>query len=276
MDEIEALVEETYKHLQKQFPDGVEVSGDIIGMREDGAQEVMDIFPEDPGVIYHIQQTPTVFVIRTFVSRNIRIDYHRISEQPEEFPSLRLLEGGTRDELGHKLRFFLVGNPLQADIIHDQLNNRRFPVNEEMMCNLSDPGFSWWLTPKGTGFQISFTLSVSSGEGSLKLGPLGDHQMALKNFQALENLVSRAGLKLLMQNEMNRVNFSDGEEVLMNELRDLFEFGVITESMGEIFQALARATPDTSTLEMTWFYLQELAAMRRFWIQVQYDLTSST
>lgn len=270
MDEIELLVEETYRHYQNQFPEGTG-SDTEMGMRE--GMEVRELLPDCPGVIYHIQKTTSVFVIRTFVSRNIRLDYQKIMEKPEEFPSLRLLEGGAED-LMHRLRFFLVENPHQAEIIHDQLNNRRFPVNEEMMCNISDPGFSWWLTTKGKGFQISFTLSVTNEEGTVKLGPLGDQQIALRNFQSLETIITGAGLDLSMENEMSRVQFAQGEEVLMEELRDLFEYGVVSDSMTDLFKLLARGTNDILTLESTWFYLQELAAMRRFWIQIQYDLTA--
>lgn len=269
MDEIELLVEETYRHFEQQFPEGELVEDGEMRMREEG--EIKELLPDTPGVIYHIQKTSSIFVIRTFISRNIRLDYEMILSKPEDFPSLRLLEGGDLD-LTHKLRFFLVENPHQAEIIHDHLNNRRFPIHEEMMCNLSDPGFSWWLTSKGQGFQISFNLSVTD-ETTVKLGPLGDQQMALKNFQALENLVTSVGLELSMQNEVNRVQFAEGEEILMEELRELFEFGVVGNSMRDLFKILARGAGDLSTLETTWFYLQELAAMRRFWIQIQYDLT---
>jgi hypothetical protein len=291
MDEIELMVEETYRHYQERFPEGDYIGeAQVVGMRkleevkavetqEELApnfdfEEIIDSLPTNPGIIYHIQKSTTVFVIRTFVSRNIREDHARIIEHPEEFPSLRLLEGGVQD-LSHRLRFFLVDNPNQAEIIHDQLNNRRFPVDEEMMCNISDPGFSWWLTPKGRGFQLSFTLSVSSGEESIKLGPLGDQQIALKNFRALEVLMTKAGLDLSMQNEMRSVQFTDGEEMLLEELRDLFEYGVVSGPMTDLFRLLARGIEDMSSLESCWFYLQELAAMRRFWIQVQYDLGST-
>lgn len=272
MDEIELLVEETYRHCQHRFPEGTDDSEGEMGMRDE--IEVKEVLPDCAGVIYHIQKTTSVFVIRTFVSRSIRLDYQLIMEKPEEFPSLRLLEGGT-EELIHRLRFFLVENPHQAEIIHDQLNNRRFPVNEEMMCNISDPGFSWWLSSKGKGFQISFTLSVTDEAGTVKLGPLGDQQIALRNFQSLEGIITGAGLELSMENEMNRVQFAEGEEILMEELRDLFEYGVVSDSMTDLFKLLAaRGDKDISTLETTWFYLQELAAMRRFWIQIQYDLSS--
>lgn len=263
MDEIEHLVSQTYKHLDDNF-----TKTDLL---EEKAAHYE--YPIGPGVLYHIQKTSSIFVIRTLVSKNIGPEYQAILETPENYPSLRLLEDG-QDACNARLRFFLVEDAEQAEIIHDQLNNRRFPIDEEMMCNLSDPGFSWWLTKKPEGFVVSFTMSVSNHDHTVKLGPLGDHALALKNFQILEGLMTSSGLDLNIQNEANRVQFTDGEALILDELKDLFEYGVVSETLGEFFKLIAKPLKDHSDLETIWFYLQELAAMRRFWIQVQYDLNS--
>lgn len=270
MDDIEFMVSETFKHFHQNYPEVAEQKSAVEApaVTDDEVNE----FPAEPGIIYHLQKTTSLFVIRTLVSHNIRDDYEKIIKNPEHYPSLRLLEGGSED-LEKKLRFYILENHLQAEIIHDQICNRRFPVNEEIMCNLSDPGFSWWLTKKENGFQISFTLSVSADENTVKLGPIGDHQMALKSFQEMEALMQDSGLELNIQNETNRVQFNDGEELLLEELKDIFEYGVIGEGMMNLIKLLARRTSDHSRLETLWLYFQEIAAMRRFWIQVQYDLS---
>jgi hypothetical protein len=128
------------------------------------------------------------------------------------------------------------------------------------------------LTKKNPGFQVSFTLSVSSDGDSIKLGPLGDRELALRKFQDFESLVNSTGINMNIQNETNRVQFTECEEFILEELKDIFEFGVITDTFRDLFKILAKNTTDTSLLEGTWFYIHELAAMRRFWIQVQYDL----
>lgn len=272
MDDIELMVAETFKHFQENFS-RIESGPAPFVYSNDDHDEVSEI-PGEPGLLYHLQKSSSLFVIRTFVSQNIREDYEKIMANPEDYPSLRLLEGGAED-ISKKLRFFILDNHLQAEIIHDQIANRRFPVDEEMMCNLSDPGFSWWLTKKENGFQVSFTLSVGSEDQTVKLGPIGDQQLALKSFQQMENLMQEAGLVLNIQNESNRVQFNEGEEILLEELKDLFEFGVVGEGMTDLFKLLARRIADMSQLETLWLYLQEIAAMRRFWIQIQYDLGNS-
>jgi hypothetical protein len=267
MDEMQFLVEETYRHLEKLSHVQTEVGCEENILDQEASDQV---FPEGPGVIYHIQKSGAVFVIRILASSNVCLDFQRIIEAPEDYPSLRLVEDGGI-EVAKKLKFFLVENFSEAEIIHDQLHNRRFPVNEEMMCNLSDPGFSWWLTKKESGFQLSFTMSVAD-DSSLKLGPLGDRELALRNFQMFEALISSAGIAMNVQNETNRVQFTDTEEFILEELQDIFEFGVITQTLKDLFKILSRRIQDASVLEETWFYFNELAAVRRFWIQVQYDL----
>jgi len=267
MDDIEFMVAETFKHFHENFSH-VEVTPLLIS--SEICNEINE-YPSEPGILYHLQKSASLFVIRTLVSQNIRHDYKKIIDNPGEYPSLRLVDGEMVD-LEKKLRFFILDNHLQAEIIHDQISNRRFPVNEETMCNLSDPGFSWWLTRKADGFQISFTLSVASDENTEKLGPIGDQQMAVRNFQLMESLMQKAGLEINIQNETNRVQFNDGEDFLLEELKEIFEFGVIGESMENLFKLLARRIGDHSQLETLWLYLQEIAAMRRFWIQIQYDL----
>ncbi len=115
---------------------------------------------------------------------------------------------------------------------------------------------------------------MTTVEGVVRLGPLGDQQLAVQNFQILQDLMAKAGLDLNIQNEMSRVEFGEGEDILMEELQDLFEFGVVSDGLVDIFRMLARKAVDKSLIETSWFYLQELASMRRFWIQIQYDLTA--
>jgi hypothetical protein len=222
-------------------------------------------------VLYHLQKHPSIFVIRTLVSKNIREDFRSIVTEPGNYPSLRLIDG--EEDVREKLRFFSVETSCEAEIIHGQLNNRRFPIFEEILCNLSDPGFSWWLTKTSRGTQLSFTLSVQD-ERTVKLGPLGDQQLALRNFNTLSSLMLQAGLDYSMQNEGNRVVFGDEDALLQEEFANVFEFGMISDNLKNIFKILSRRIQDTSEIETCWFYLQELASVRRFWIQIQYDLTT--
>lgn len=276
MDDMSLLVAETYQHLKSNFLDihSFPDSGDELEKLTDLALSEVDEVPQGPGVLYHIQRSTSIFVVRTLASRSLQEDFKKICDAPEEYPSLRLLDG--EKNLTQELRYFSVEEFSQAEIIHDQISNRRYPVFEERMCNLSDPGFSWWMLKTGTGFHVSFNLSVNSGENTVKLGPLGDQQLATKTFLDFAELLDRSGLPFHVQNEINRIQFEGGDSFLINEFMDLFELGVVGEGLTKLFKLLARRTQSATQLETTWFYLQELAALRRFWIQIEFDLSAES
>jgi hypothetical protein len=272
MDEIELLVEQTYRHFEQKFPHADLISpSEIIGMRQDWEFNL----PVSPGVIYHVQKSARLFVLRTFVSKNIKHDLSLIMESPENYPSLRLLESGG-ENIENNLRFFEVDDLYQAEMIHHQVNNRRFPLDEESICNISDPGFSWWQAQFDNGFQISFNLSHNEDQNFLKLGPLGDQKLAMKRFEEFFHLIEKLELNLNFQFDFTKIIFSGDDEFLIHDLEIFFKEGEISDSVHHLFKLLAKSCKDSSSLESLWFYFQELAAMRRFWIKIQEELTGLT
>ncbi len=275
MDDIQFLLSETLSHFDKNFPeaDAEATNPDEFSFQWENEVSEGEL-PESAGLLYHIQKSASMFVIRTFVSTNLRADYDQVLKSPENYPSLRLIDLDKDEDISSKLRFFVVENPCHAEIIHEYVNNRRFPRFEESVCNLSDPGFSWWMVKKENKFQVALTLSLSAENGMIKLGPLGNHQLALKNLSNFESLLSDVGLPLNFQMETNRFSVEGSDEdMLMDDLRDLFEYGVIGDDLANLFRLLAIKLPNDPRLETTWFFFEELAAMRRFWIQTFYDLT---
>jgi hypothetical protein len=120
VDDIEFMVAETFKHLRDNFHTVNIVEAPDIS--EETVNEVQNELPQEPGLIYHLQKSSSLFVIRAFVSCNIQEDYQKIIQNPEDYPSLRLLEGG-RENIESKLRFFILDSHLQAEIIYDQLES---------------------------------------------------------------------------------------------------------------------------------------------------------
>ncbi|GEM_PF-1184609 len=276
MDDIQFLLTETLSHFDKNFSelDSENTNHDdfTFDWQNGGAEEKEDALPESAGLFYHIQKSTSLFVIRTFVSENIRKDYADILKNPENYPSLRLMENEAT-ETSEKLRFFVVENTCHAEIIHEYVKNRRFPRFEENICNISDPGFSWWMVKKTNRFQIALTLSLSASDNMIKLGPLGNHQIALRRMGDFESLLNDVGLPLNFQMETNRFAVDgDSDDVLMDDLRDLFEYGVVGADLANLFRMLAHKLSKDPRVETTWIYFEELAAMRRFWIQAFYDL----
>lgn len=274
MDDIQFLLTETLAHFDKNFQESekMEIDPDQFNFSWEAKKNESSLL-EAAGLLYHIQKSASLFVIRTFVSRNIRQDYDLVLSNSENYPSLRLVDLESKDSLSQKLRFFVVENACHAELIHEYVNNRRFPRFEENVCNLSDPGFSWWMVKTENRLQVALTLSLSPDTNMTKLGPLGDHQVALKRMSEFESLLNDVGLPLNLQIESQRFAIDAQDEVfLMSDLCDLFSYGVIGEDLTNLFRLLSAKLPNDPRLETSWFYFEELAAMRRFWIQTFYDL----
>jgi hypothetical protein len=269
MDEIELLVEQTYRHFHERFPESDLISpSEILGMRGDWEFNL----PDGPGIIYHLQKTKGLFVLRTLVSKNIKYDLSLIIESPENYPTLRLVEIG-QAQIQDKLRFFEVEDSHHAEMIHHQVSNRRFPIDEETLCNISDPGFSWWLRVIDKGFQLSFNLAHNEEQKFLKLGPLGDQKVAIKQFGDLFNELKKFDLDFESQLDQTKISVMGEEDLIIKDFILYFEEGIIGDTLKHLFKLLAKSNKDLSSLESLWFYLQELSSMRRFWIHIQKDVT---
>ena len=82
-----------------------------------------------------------------------------------------------------------------------------------------------------------------------------------KNIYAKQTLLEiRAELKQKISKRLRELN--------------IFEIGEMSKGLKHVFKILARRYPDSSKVETCWLYLQEVAAVRRFWIQIQYDLSN--
>jgi hypothetical protein len=258
MDDMEFLVAETMRHFHQHYGPRAEVAPD--------APALIDV-PPGPGIIYHLQCSGQVFVLRTLASQELARDLALVRSRPEDYPTLRL------SPEADGLRFFPVDEFYQAEAIHRLLSNRRYPRDEEQVCNLSDPGFSWWLSKREQELIISFNLSNGIDAETIKLGPLGDQLCAQQTFQRFTDLLSGLGIQFSFLNESNRMQFSESDDLLGEELLEFFELGLVGPNLTRLFKLLAVKAPETE-VEFIWCYLQELSALRRFWIQVQYDLVS--
>lgn len=174
-DDISFLVQETLKEAEKSSQKETGLFSQIFSK---------DKLPEEaPGFFYHLQQKVSTFVIRIYPSKNLREDYTNILKHPDLYPTLRLEES---DNFEESLKYFECDNYQIAENIKIQLGNKRFPLFEERVFNVSDPGDSWWVKLEESRVTIYFKLSATVEMDSLiKLGPLGDPQKAVDTFSKL-------------------------------------------------------------------------------------------
>ena len=157
--------------------------------------------------------------------------------------------------------FFATSRLELAEVVADQLFNRRFALEEDELCNISDPGGSWWITQDGEKITLFFGGHYS--DEKINLGPLGDVMVAHSLFQRGESWLRRLfpveefslSSKCLVLLPM------DSGHRVFQQFLDIFIKGEkpLHPSFG------------TSALSL---YLEELAVVRRFWLHLQDNVIS--
>jgi hypothetical protein len=99
---------------------------------------------EGPGVVYYIEKGVSTFCIRGLVSDDLAWEQDLLESKDKDFLKLFRLTENELDQI-EKIGFFPTPSLEIAESIVKIMMNRRFPVAEASLCNLSDPGFSWWM-----------------------------------------------------------------------------------------------------------------------------------
>ena len=213
--------------------------------------------PQNPGIFYRVEKNPGTFCIKIYPSPNLAQtmieDAHAVVE------ALR----APMEEVS----YFETPNLGLAEILCDQIGKKRFPFEEELICKISDPGFSWWFKKAADGFIVSFGAHRGqTEEGRFTIGPLGDRAIANAMMMRLKDYLNPFIDK-------NRTQFSDGHLAwsfkdagsgLRKSLEKLFLQGAESD--------LASYIPYSSEGRTLMLYLRELAHIRRFWIEIEMDL----
>ncbi len=267
-DDLSFLVQETLRvnELRQlgewEEEDGEEVWEPVV------AKEIRREFPQAPGVLFHFVQQGGTFVVRTLASTNMAEDYAKISDHPEEYPTLRLIDAAGVNL--NRLQYFICDSLETAEVIHARMGHRRFPCQEEEVCNLSDPGFSWWMDLQDRELSLMTKLSHLGGK-PVRLGPIADSNIMPARWNELHQLLSKLPLSLELSVESLRFRLACGEDAqwLFEEIVKVFRDGVVSENLRDVFRLLSKRGEVHATLETCWFFLCEMAAVRRFWMEIE-------
>lgn len=180
-DNLDFLVSETFKHLEKNESE-LGGSEKLHTLRDQYGSYFNRELPHCPGLMYSLQKNGHTFVIRALETNDVAESFDAIVASPYDFPSLRLSDDMRIDE---QLYFFTCPSVQAAKYLKKTLCHQRFPLFEEDICNISDPGFSWWLKEDDHEMTIYFKLSKTANIKELvKLGPLGDERLFKKTLKA--------------------------------------------------------------------------------------------
>ncbi|MBD65010.1 MAG: hypothetical protein CME62_07370 [Halobacteriovoraceae bacterium] len=265
-DDISFLVQETLK--ESQNPNR--------GRGFFSFQSKNNNIPEEScGVLYRIQKNAATFVIRIHVCDDLKETYQNIIKHPDLFPSLRF---EAEDILEEELKFFICDSLEFAESIKSKLANKRFPINEEDVFNISDPGDSWWLKQDNGQLNIYFKLShTQEMQDLIKLGPLGDPEHSLEQFGKLYGYFKM--LFPLQDYSSGFGQFSltteEKDHPLFKQFSRLLSRGDVSADFWEYLRDIEKENSDKpyiKSLRSANYFLMELASTRRFWLEVQSQL----
>ena len=269
-DDISFLLQETIKDAESPSRRNNKFISSFLSNHEE------DLPEEVPGFLYHLQKKPSTFVIRIYPSQNLREDYLNVKKHPDLFPVLRLneAEGDPIDSL----EYFECDRLELAKAIKSILGNKRFPIFEERVFNISDPGDSWWLKMDDQRLTILFKLSHTEDITKLvKLGPLGD---PLKSMEILNQLYGY--FKMLFPIDdyscghgQWSVSCSEENEIVFNYLKNLLITGETSHDFWEYLRRLefeAEGKPYLESLQKANYFLMEISCIRNFWKHIEESL----
>jgi hypothetical protein len=223
-------------------------------------------YPEGPGIVFRLDAGVATFCVKGISTPNIAESFELLEEGNEEISKeLKISDLSDIDNL----YYFETKTIELANSIRENHINRRFPIEEELVCNISDPGFSWWFSEEDFGFQIFFkSHGLNRAEKYLRLGPIGDSQVAVMRFKQAETLI-RSFFPVndfVCTSKTFAVSTVKPNNLSYRILKDMFVNGINETSINQF--------PASSLGRTLYNYFQEVATLRGFWIYLE-DLIKS-
>lgn len=233
------------------------------------AEPIKVTYPTTSGIIYKIDDAMGTFCVRGFSVSNIAKGFEELNDfESAKRSILKLNKGDNVDQVF----FFKTKNFELAESIREQIVNRRFPKIEDSVCNISDPGFSWWMDVSlqdGEGkFEIFFkSHSINRAEKYIQLGPIGDGAIAaLRLNQARTLLRSSFPISEFVCTDRSfTITTTKPDHLSFLSFKNIFLLGE-NHTEEENF-------PDNTLGRTLYFYFHEVAVIRKFWIEVQNRLS---
>ena len=217
-----------------------------------------------PGIIFVLEKGGHTFCVRGFATSNLRFRYQQINNYRDEEAFYRLKMD--KDSDPNEIQYYETDTVEKADKIVKHMINRRFPIQEDVICNISDPGFSWWYDDSDDRITLFFkSHGIDRAQNLMQLGPVGDHRKAGIYFNQVFKLY---GLLFPVKefsctSKSLSITTSDPSSVTFRMFRRIFLEGVNEFDLDYPFNVPIYAE--------FWHYLDQIAAFRKFWLHV-FDL----
>ncbi len=222
---------------------------------------------EGCGLLYHIDFQGQTFSIRGLAIHNLKESYEQAQQgSPQILEPLRIAQDS---QLG-EIKIFRTPTYATAEILADQLFNRRFPVHEDSYFNVSDPGPGLWLVDRGLPeFCLYFKRVFHQDLATHSLGPIIDPQVATRRFLELPETLSIWPRELTVKIDEKALilqSSSNEEEVqsLIDSLREIFCNARMPWKRSDF--------KNTTTGQTSYFFFLEMAYIRGLWKDIEGEL----
>ena len=217
--------------------------------------------PKGPGLVFYLDRGVNTFCLRAVATEEMESIFELArSKSPDLGEALSI----NWEQFEQELLGFSTESKFAADILVSQLANLRHPLKEDLVCNLSDSGFSWWMdfTPKS--FRVFFqSYGIDRMDNFVCLGPMGDPKLACKRLnQSLPFLKN-----CLLINEFSATEKSFAIDVYPSSISTFDQFkNLFLNGQGELEENIFSNDLQGKTV---FLYFKELALKRRFWCRVE-------
>jgi hypothetical protein len=270
-DISERFIDKNFNDLVSRKSSEIHTAGESHqnNFKSDNSPQLI-MFPETSGIIYKIDNSISTFCVRGYSCHNIREAFIELNKADS---TKRMILKLDMDITPDSIQFFETKNFDLAVAVCEKITNRRFPHQEDSLCNISDPGFSWWMDVDQSNienmgkFEIFFkSYGINRAEKYIQLGPIGDGAIAALRMNQAHTL---------LRSSFPIGEFScDGKSFTVASLKpDHLSF----ISFKNIFLKGINHTelenfPDNDMGRSLFYYFQELAIVRKFWIEVKTKL----
>lgn len=268
-NELEFLVDETFRINSSDLNSSEEINS-LFNFEDDS----VFIIPEETcGLFYKVDKKTSTFIVRCFASTNLKADYYKILDNPNNFPTLKIDE---EYEVTDQLSYFECDNLILAQKIKTNICNKRFPLHEEDLFNVSDHSDHWWLNKSESGLSVSFKLRANDTD-SVKIGALTDSKdlcSKLKSLYGYFKLLFPVGEYSLSESSF-KISSTDSDNVIFKGIQDIFIKGEVEHGFWSYLMDLelrSSQEPYLEDLQKANFLLLELANTRKFWKQIEAKL----
>jgi hypothetical protein len=266
--ELESLPPFTESAYEDNFLDSDLVFSEEISIENE--LPPLNCYPNTPGVIYKIDRSGSTFCVRGFSTSSIQESMIDLGKESSDLRSL--LKILPADSIDSSVIFFQTSSFELALSIKEQILNRRFPLIEDSVCNISDPGFSWWMNIEDESdgsekFQIFFrSHGVFRTEKYIQLGPIGDGAVAALKLNQARSLFSCSFpiSEFSCDDKCFTVATTKPDHLSFISFLKIFLTGENNTDIENF--------PDNPMGRSLYYYFHELAIVRKFWIEVKTKL----